>query len=348
MMAVLVMLSVTSCSKVKNQEQKKDVVVRIDTVRSVGTSRTLQFPARVVPAKEVNVAFKVSGTLKRVHVSEGTRVREGQLLAEIDPIDYQVQLKATEAEYAQIKAEAERVMGLYQDGGTTASNNDKARYGLQQIEAKLEHHRNQLSYTKIYAPITGVVQKCFFDGGETVGQGMPILSMLTDGDMEVEVNLPAAAYMHRSEFCVCTCTLDILPDEVFPLKMINILPKANANQLYTMRLRFQQQNAQIAAGMSSWVTIQTCTDEAGNVLIPTTAILQADGKSFAFIYNTQSHQVHRTEVEVQSLRLDGTAEVKADMHGGDMVVSTGIHYLKDGDTVRLLEKPSRTNVGGML
>lgn len=348
MMAVITMMVAASCSSDKAEEHKRDVVVRVDTVRSEGEGSILQFPARVVPAKEVNVAFKVSGTLKKVYVGEGARVHEGQLLAEMDPTDYLVQLKATEAEYAQIKAEAERVMGLFQDGGTTASNNDKARYGLQQIEAKLEHHRNQLSYTKIYAPISGVVQNRYFDGGETVGQGMPIISMLTDGDMELEVNLPAVTYMQRSQFCGYSCTLDILPGEVFPLQMINILPKANANQLYTMRLRFQNHNAQVAPGMSSWVTIQTCTEGTDVVLVPTTAVLEEGGKSFVFLYDSKTGLVHRTEVEMLSLRLDGTAEVKANMRGGDLVVSTGVHYLKDGDKVRLLEKTSKTNVGGML
>ena len=87
-------------------------VVRIDTVRAPEGAVELQYPGHVVAATEANVSFKVAGTLKRVLVSEGDYVKAGQLIAEIDPVDYKVQLSATEAEYAQIKADAERVMGL--------------------------------------------------------------------------------------------------------------------------------------------------------------------------------------------------------------------------------------------
>lgn len=79
----------------------------------------------------------------------------GQLLAELDPTDYQVQLDATEAEYKQIKAEAERVMALYKENGLLPAN-DKAVYGLKQITAKYQHHKDQLGYTRLYAPSTAI------------------------------------------------------------------------------------------------------------------------------------------------------------------------------------------------
>ena len=79
-------------------------------------------------------------------------------------------LQATEAEYNQIKGEAQRVMALYQENGTTPNANDKARYGLEQIEAKYKNHRDQLEYTRMYAPFDGFVQKRLFDSHETVAQ----------------------------------------------------------------------------------------------------------------------------------------------------------------------------------
>ena len=131
---------------------------------------------------------------------DGARVQAGQLLAELDPTDYQVQLDATEAEYKQIKAEAERVMALYKDNGTTPSANDKAVYGLKQITAKYQHHKDQLGYTRLYAPFSGYIQKRLFEAHETIGAGMPVLSMISSGAPEVEINLPAAEYIRREQF----------------------------------------------------------------------------------------------------------------------------------------------------
>lgn len=71
------------------------------------------------------------------------------MLAELDPTDYQVQLDATEAEYRQIKAEAERVIALYQENGTTPNTYDKAVYGLKQITSKYSTTRPAGLYPSI-------------------------------------------------------------------------------------------------------------------------------------------------------------------------------------------------------
>lgn len=344
--AVLPILA--SCGSTTKQAPDEEAVVRIDTVEVPQGAVEMQYPGHVVAATEANVSFKVAGTLKRVYVDEGDFVRAGQLLAEIDPVDYKVQLSATEAEYAQIKADAERVMGLYQDGGTTASNYDKARYGLKQIEAKLQNHRNQLAYTRLTAPFSGRVQKRYFTGGENVSAGLPIIKMLSDNALEVEVNLPAASYLDRQNFASYSCTFDVLPGVRVPLTLIGILPQANANQLYTMRLALPKESGRVAPGMSSWVSITMADSTSTASCVPATALLEQDDKSYVFAYAPSTGKVSRVPVSVQMLHTDGTAEVEGSLRPGDLVVSTGVHHLKDGQKVRMMAPVSKTNVGGLL
>lgn len=337
-----------SCNSSSRQTADEEAVVRIDTVTIPLGAVELQYPGRVVASTEANVSFKVAGTLKRVLVDEGDYVKAGQLLAEIDPVDYQVQLSATEAEYAQIKADADRVMGLYQDGGTTASNYDKARYGLRQIEAKLRNHRNQLSYTRLTAPFSGRVQKRYFSGGENVSAGLPIIKMLSENGLEVEVNLPAASYLDRQDFGSYSCTFDVLPGVHVPLTLIGTLPEANANQLYTMRLALPKQSSRVAPGMSAWVSITMNDSISTASCVPATALLEQDGKSYVFAFTPSTGKVSRVAVGVQTLHTDGTADVHGGVRPGDLVVSTGVHHLKDGQKVRPMAPVSKTNVGGLL
>lgn len=322
--------------------------VRIDTVQVADADATLQYPGRVVSSQDANVAFKVAGTLSRVYVKEGQKVAAGQLLAEIDPVDYKVQLSATEAEYAQIKADAERIIALYKDGGVTASVYDKARYGLEQITAKLQNHRNQVEYCKLYAPFSGTVKTVFFDSRETVGTGMPVIGLMGNDAVEFEVNLPAASYLNRAKFSGFTATLDILPGEVIDLDLINIMPRANSNQLYTMRLKQRNPHKNIAAGMSAWVTIETSDSLNAAVRLPSTALVEENGKVFIFLYKNSTHLVSKAEVKVDRLNTDGTAIVVGDVKPGNLVVTSGAHYVKDGDRVNPLQRISQTNVGGLL
>lgn len=345
---LLLSLGMVACGGGHQTDESEGVMVKVDTVRSCGSGQALQFPGRVVSASEVNLSFKVAGTIQRVCVKEGDHVSRGQLIAEMDPIDYRVQLTATEAEYAQVKAEAERVIGLYNDGGTTAAAYDRARYGLQQIEAKLQNHRNQLSYTRIYAPYDGYVQKCYREGRETVSAGLPVVSLLSGEAPEVEVNLPAASYVLRDQFASYTCTMDVLPDEEISLQLVSILPQANANQLYTMRLRTTQEQRSLSPGMSVWVTISVADSTAQQMRVATTAILEQEGKTSLYLYNSKTRSVHRVPVQVQRLHTDGTCQVTGQLHVGDIVVTNGVHSLTDGQRVRLLPAVSSTNVGGLL
>lgn len=345
---LLLLAGLASCGGGQKNDTEKVLSVRIDTVKYADEDATLQFPGRVVSSEDVNVSFKVSGIISRVLVTEGQHVSAGQLLAEMDPTDYQVQLSATEAEYANIKAEAERVIGLYKDGATTASNYDKARYGLTQIEAKLQNHKNQLAYCKIYAPISGTVQHKFFDSRETVAAGMPIVSLVGSGAPEIEVNLPASTYLKKDKFTNFTATLNILPGEIVPLKLISILAKANTNQLFTMRLKLQDSTKNIAPGMSAWVTIETADSVSAAVRIPSTALVEENGLSYAYLYTGSTQMVKKVEVHVNSLHTDGTAIVTGSVHPGDLIVSSGAHFIKDGVRVHPLGRISKTNVGGLL
>ena len=266
--------SLLSCSN-GAKDTREYQTVKTDTVVSAGGQTSLQYPGKVKAAQDISLAFRVSGTIQKIYVKDGARVQAGQLLAELDPTDYQVQLDATEAEYKQIKAEAERVMALYKDNGTTPSANDKAVYGLKQITAKYRHHKDQLGYTRLYAPFSGYIQKRLFEAHETVGAGMPVLSMISNSAPEVEINLPAAEYIRREQFDRYRCTFDIYPEQTYELKLISVTPKANANQLYTMRLQLITDNRPVPSpGMNTMVTILCNNDSSRNLSVPGSAVLQ--------------------------------------------------------------------------
>lgn len=345
---VVAVMCVCACSDNKGKSTRSLPTVRIDTVRRAGNLVAMEFPGRVVSAQEANLSFKVAGTIARLHVREGNFVKAGQLVAEIDDADYRVQLSATEAEYAQVKAEAERVMALYEEGAATANNYDKARYGLRQMEAKLQHHRNQVEYCKLYAPYGGQVKTVFFEGRETVGAGMPVVGIAGNGTPEILVNLPGPAYLKRNSFTSYSAVFNILPGQVEPLEFVSLMSEANTNQLYPLRLRLARHNPDVSPGMSVWVTISGEGNDTELVRMPSTAIVEDGGISYVFVFDGATHVVRKRAVEVKKLHTDGTAVVSGSLLPGDMVVSSGAHFVNDADTVMPLARTSSTNVGGLL
>ena len=340
----------TSCGqRVQNTDSKP--AVKIDTVLSADRQIALQFPGRVKAAQDISLSFRVSGTIQYMHVNDGAYVRKGQLLAELDPTDYQIQLDATEAEYQSVKAEAERVMALYKENVTTPDANDKAVYGLRQITAKYNHAKDQLAYTRLYAPFSGYVQKRLFDSHETVAAGMPVVSIISEGSPEVEINLPAVEYIRRQQFTRYYCTFDIYPHQRYALKLISVTPKANANQLYTMRLQLKKEDKQAvpSPGMNTMVTIECSEGDVRNLSVPGGAILRENGRTSIFLYDASSHAIRRCDVTVTRLLSDGRCLITSDgANPGDLVVASGVHHVKEGEQVEPLLPATETNVGGLL
>lgn len=345
----IVLVLFASCGQ-NTQDNKGEKTVKIGMLESADALTYLQYPGKVKAAQDISLAFRVSGTIDKIFVKDGAQVREGQVLMELDPTDYQVQLDATEAEYKQVKAETERIIALYKDNGTTPNANDKAVYGLQQITAKYKHHQDELSYTRLRAPFSGYVQKRLFEAHETVGAGTPVITMVSAVAPEVEINLPAAEYIRREQFNDYHCTFEIYPGQVYPLKLISVTPKANANQLYTMRLQLVTDNLAVPSpGMNAMVTIHCNTDTCGTYSIPTSAILQKDDKAFLFVYNSTDRTVHCQEVSLLRLLSNGQSVVSSEqLKMGDQIVTSGVHHIKDGETVKPIPAVTKTNVGGLL
>jgi RND family efflux transporter MFP subunit len=323
--------------------------VKTDTVKIYGAKQKVVFPGKVKAASDVGLSFRIAGPIAKINVGEGQFVRKGQTLAEMDSRDYEIQLHATEAEYKQIKAEAERVISLYEKGSVTPNDYDKAVYGLKQITAKYDAHRNALADTKLLAPFDGYVQKRYFNAGETVGAGTPVIAMISAGAPEVEINIPPSDYIRRNQFESFTCEMDVYPDKIFSMDLIGVTQKANMNQLYTMRLKLKDGENQLPSpGMVAMVTIQYRSEKSEWVYIPYSAIFENEGISSVWIYNTDTETVSAQAVEISELRTDGTVVVSEGLTTGEIVITAGVHALKEGEKVKVLPPVSKTNVGGLL
>jgi len=339
----------TSC--IQQKVQKETIkTVKISAVEQFGDEKKESFPGKVRASSEINVAFRISGPIVGIHVKEGQFVQKGQVLAEMDSRDYAIQFSATEAEYNQIKAEAERIIQLYELQSVSENDYDKAISGLKQITAKYNAHKNALEDTKLIAPFDGYVQKRFFDKGETIGAGMPVFSMISTNSPEVVVNIPVAVYIQSDKFDFYTCLFELFPGKEYNLELISINAKANMNQLHQVQFRLNKNDdlPKPLIGTSTMVTIHFKKENTGMVLIPNTALFEKDGIPTVWIYDNNEQKVTARNIVLYEIKTDGNIVVSEGLKTGEQVVSAGVHLLSEGEKVRLIPEASQTNVGGLL
>lgn len=332
----------------KKTEENSATIVQTGFVQSDSAFSVQEFPGRVVASSEVSVSFKVPGTLKRVFVNEGDYVAEGTVLAELDDRDIRNLYDATEAEYKKTVADCQRVMRLYEDSVATAAQYDQARYGLIQITAKYRNAQDQLSYCKIKAPVSGRVQTKWYNGGVTVMAGLPVVTIVSDNVPEIQIEISGAEYIRQREFRAFSASFDYAPDKVLPLRLLGISPKANANQLYTVRLGIVgRPDPMPVPGMTTLVKLSYKESGLTKFTVPNTALFEQDGESCVWVCKEDSTIEKRTVI-LEHLSSNGVATISGGVLEGDQIVTAGVSKLHEGEKVAPLEKVSTSNVGGLL
>ena len=154
------------------------------TLASSGEMTRLTFPGKVRASQRVDMAFQVSGTLIELPIKEGAQVKEGDLLAQIDPKDFQTNLRKAEGQLARGEASIERAQSDYdrilrirkKDPGAMSQAMvdqkreamDSAKADIKSLEASVDGAKDQLSYTSLHAPFSGVIAKRYVDNFQEV------------------------------------------------------------------------------------------------------------------------------------------------------------------------------------
>lgn len=339
------------CSCGNHGVKEKPIVKNVYIVHAepIAGNTFRSFPGVVKAAQQIELGFKTAGQIKQLCVDEGDYIREGQLIARLDDTDYQLQLAATESQYRQLSTEMTRLEELHRRNNITDNDYEKAVAGLEQLKVQLESNRNTVNYTQLHSPISGYIQAVHFEKAEMVNTGTAVVTLVDVNNIEIESELPASVYLQKDNFISYSCHSRLLADNNFSLKLASINPKSNSNQLYRMRL-FPETDAKnaLSIGMNVEVTVEIRNGEhsGGYTLWPRSVFMQ-NGKSYVWVVNDRS-EVKLKPVEISGLDSKGRIIILSGLNETDNIVESGLSALDEGDVVRVIAQPAKTNVGGIL
>lgn len=346
-LALGLLAGLTAACDSSNGKDSHPQLVVLAQATTTGQDSHATYPAKTEAQDNTDISFKVAGTISQVLVKEGDRVVAGQVVARLDDRDYRTQLRATEAEYSQIKAECERVIAMHKERAVSDNNYDKARYGLRQITEKLNHHRDQVNDCVLYAPFNGYVDYVYKNAKETTAPGLPVLSFYTAGGCDVVINIPERDYAQRRQHTAYTATFASRPGRSFPLKVRSVASKANANHLYEMRLALNGDTAGITPGMTAMVSVSYRQSEGTSIAVPAGAVWAEGQNSFVFQLNEKDSTLRKTAVSVDRIGPDGTLILSKGLQADCHVVASGVRHLTDGQKVSVVKAASELNVGNL-
>ncbi|BAN36215.1 RND family efflux transporter MFP subunit [Sulfuricella denitrificans skB26] len=269
------------------EKYKTQVVDRGDIVQSISANGTLS------PVVLVNVGTQVSGTVKKLNADFNSRVKEGQILAELDPALFDAQLRQDQANIANaeanlvlMRAKEERARLLQQKGFISQDAVDQARQQLDSAlaqlklaQAQLTRSRTNLNYSVIRSPISGVVVARNIDVGQTVAASFqtPVLFQIA-GDlkqMQIETSVAEADIGNLNIGLDVRFTVDAFADRQFSgkVKQVRLNPTVQQNVVtYNVVVAVDNPDEVLLPGMTAHVQIIVSRHE--NVLRVSNAALR--------------------------------------------------------------------------
>jgi macrolide-specific efflux system membrane fusion protein len=262
----IIMVGVSSCKS--NQKNASSWQTAVVARQDIGSTVLATGIIKPMVGAEVRVGSRVSGVLKNLHANIGDVVKKGHLLAELDPTEYQAKynqvdaaLKNARANMDYARLDLERKQSLLRKNFISQNQVDMAETAWQiaaaqfnQAEANLEYARIQLEYTKIRAPISGVIASVAIQEGETVAASFSAPTFVNIINLN---RLEAWAYVDETDISRIkkgqrvTFTVDTYTDTDFEGRVTAIYPKA-----------------EIQGNVVNYVTTIVITDNKGKILRP--------------------------------------------------------------------------------
>ncbi|MBE7215933.1 efflux RND transporter periplasmic adaptor subunit [Shewanella benthica] len=325
--------------------------VKMAVVVSAQGSVQRSFPAQVSANASTDLAFRVSGQITHHYISEGERVEKGQLIAELDSTDFDIQLDNAKAKYELAMAQHDRNIMLVPKGLATQAEYDTSRAEMLMAKARLDRSSQNLKYTKIYAPYDGIVAKKHTENHDHIGATQPIIEFQNDRLSDIQFDLPEKLLHQFEPDKLRSLSTQVVLDS-YPEKPLSAKFKEMRKSTTTGALSFRvtlsvvvPDDMQVFPGMSANVqTIlagELLTNEQ-RVIVPIAAILSPErtklneGKKFVWLVD-QDSRTHLREVEVDRLLSTG-AVIDSGLDVGDLVITAGVHQISENQQVKKLQR----------
>lgn len=286
------------------------------------------------------------------YVDVGDRVKKGQLIAELDPSDYQLaaqgltaQLAAARAERDFAKDDVERYQELLDQKFISPAEYDRretlykaARDKVSALDSQLHQAQNQTAYTRLLADRNGIITARDVETGQVVGAGQVIVTLADLGEKEVAIDIPEQRVAGVEPAGDVMVELWADGGRRFKGRTREIAPSADpASRTYRVKVTLLEGKDLAQLGMTA--TVYMTTPKTDELAIPLAAVFSPQrqpAESRVWVVEETEQTVRSIPVEL-GVPVADERIVIAGLTRGQLIVTAGVSRLIEGQAVQLVE-----------
>ena len=301
-----------------------------------------KFPGKAKATQEVNLAFDVGGKLIERPVDIGDFVKKGDVIARLDPRDFNANVKSATATLKNAENNFKRAKELIKDQFISQVDYDRLEARVAEAEANLAIAQKALTDSVIKAPFDGHISNTFVENYTAVLSLKPIVRLLDTTQVEMVVQIPEGLISKVSFFEDILVTFDSFPDVAHEATIKEVSNEAShTTRTYPVTLIMPQQDgAEILPGMAGnaagTLVMPGAVDTRDKLVVPVKAVFTPDTEKqdHVWVIDEQSGSVKLRKVETGQLTMSGI-QITDGLQADEWIAIAGVHTLHEGQIVRI-------------
>lgn len=335
--AVISLFYLTSC-KIKNRHTSGETLlsraVKTEVVHTDTITKEVSVSGNIEGNTTVKLGFMVGGKINYVSNKEGEHITQGQLIASLDPTNYSIAKGAADVQVNTAVDEFNRLKILHDRGSSSESDFTKVGFNLEQAKLQQRLQQKNLSDTRLYSPISGVLLRRQAEIGEITGVGMPLFVIADIKKVKVLAYVPEDE-LHEVKIGQ-TSTINISSlGKAFTGKVTEVGSAADAtSRAFTIKIELENPGSLIRPGMIAEAHIKT-TGKKQMILLPAECIQQdLANQSYVFVVDKTQSKVYKRRVSLGNM-FNNKIEIISGLNDSEVVVTSGQNRLSDGWSVSI-------------
>lgn len=352
---LIITVGISSLAACGKKEEDKAPVIRpakIFTVGQGGGSAIRSFPGEVRSSDKAIQSFRVGGKLKELPAVAGRNVKQGDILAQLDPKDYKLRYDDSKAKFDLAKVQYERAKEILSKGLIARADYDKAKSNFLAATADLNLTKANLDYTTLRAPFDGVISNVLVENFANVAANEPILHIQSVDTADIVFQVPENVVVRirrgEGQKAEIKVRIDAQGGKTYPAQVKEFNTEADPQtQTYRTVVTMERpKDFPLLEGMSTTVIVdftKVFAETADKIILPATAVFAAEDEPvdskqrYVWLVDPDSMQVSRQAITVDKLSDEGI-EVLSGIEAGQKVISAGVNFLTEGQQVKAMER----------
>ncbi len=316
--------------------------VQTFTVKKEENSTNKTYPTILKAYEQVDVMARVSGTLTKKHFTEGSFVKKGTLLYSIEPDTYQANLNVKKANFVKAQKDFERAKTLIASKAISPQSYDDYTFQYNSAKASLDEAQINLNYTKVIAPIDGIIGIKQHDVGDLVGSSASnslLVTITNTNPIHAEFSLPKEDInKYLSQIKDKTAKISLLANgkkyEGGVVDFISPIIDTNTDTLL-VRAKFDNQNQDLIAG--NFTKIEVSNLSLGDVfVVPENAVIKTAQASIVMVIDENNIAKPRP-VQAGDLISNGVV-IKGGLKENEQIAISNLAKLRPETKVQIVNK----------